>query len=67
VVTPFLSPGTTDSSYFRMHGFKCYGLIPALLTDYELDGIHGKNESIRVSHLKMGIQILYETILNFNK
>ncbi len=67
VVTPFLSPGTTDSSYFRMHGFKCYGLIPALLTDYELDGIHGKDESIRISHLKMGIQILYETILNYNK
>ena len=67
VVTPFLSPGTTDSSYYRMHGFKCYGLIPALLTDYELDGIHGKDESIRVIHLKTGIQILYETILNYNK
>ncbi len=67
VVTPFLSPGTTDSSYFRMNGFKCYGLIPALLTDMELDGIHGKNESIRVIHLKTGIQILFETILNYNK
>lgn len=67
VVTPFMSPGTTDSSYFRAHGFKCYGLIPALLTDYELDGIHGKDESIRISHLKTGIQILYETILNYNK
>lgn len=67
VITPFLSPGTTDSSYFRMNGFKCYGLIPALLTDTELDGIHGKNESIKISHLKTGIQILYETILNYNK
>lgn len=67
VVTPFLSPGTTDSSYFRMNGFKCYGLIPALLTNYELDGIHGKDESIRIIHLKTGIQILYETILNYNK
>lgn len=67
VVTPFLSPGTTDSSYFRLNGFKCYGLIPALLTDTELDGIHGKDESLRISHLKTGIQILYETILNYNK
>ena len=67
VVTPFLSPGTTDSSYFRMNGFKCYGLIPALLTNFELDGIHGKDESIRIIHLKTGIQILYETILNYNK
>lgn len=67
VVTPFLSPGTTDSSYFRMNGFKCYGLIPALLTNYELDGIHGKDESIRIIHLETGIQILFETILNYNK
>ncbi|HMV43195.1 MAG TPA: M20/M25/M40 family metallo-hydrolase [Leptospiraceae bacterium] len=67
IVTPFLSPGTTDSSYFRLNGFKCYGLIPALLTDVELDGIHGKDESMRVGHLKTGIQILYETIINYNK
>jgi acetylornithine deacetylase/succinyl-diaminopimelate desuccinylase-like protein len=67
IVTPFMSPGTTDSSYFRATGIKCYGLIPALLSDKEIDGIHGKNESLRVEHLKTGIQILYETILNYNQ
>ncbi|WP_061224106.1 M20/M25/M40 family metallo-hydrolase [Leptospira weilii] len=66
VVTPFLSPGTTDSSYLRMAGFKCYGLIPALLTSEEIDGIHGKNESITIEHLKMGIEILHKSILEFN-
>lgn len=67
IVAPFLSPGTTDSSYFRLEGFKCYGLIPALLTNKEIDGIHGKDESITTDQLKSGIQILYETILNYNK
>ncbi|MCB1157179.1 MAG: M20/M25/M40 family metallo-hydrolase [Leptospiraceae bacterium] len=67
LVTPFMSPATTDSSYFRNIGIKCYGLIPALLNDKEIDGIHGKDESIRVEHLKTGIQILFESIVNYNK
>lgn len=67
IIAPFLSPGTTDSSYFRTIGIKCYGLIPALLTNEEIDGIHGKNESLTISHLQTGIQIIYETILNYNK
>ncbi|AXR63757.1 M20/M25/M40 family metallo-hydrolase [Leptospira mayottensis] len=66
IVTPFLSPGTTDSSYLRMIGFKCYGLIPALMSSEEIDGIHGKNESITVEHLKTGIEILHKTIIEFN-
>ncbi|EKR08855.1 peptidase dimerization domain protein [Leptospira kirschneri serovar Valbuzzi str. 200702274] len=66
VVTPFLSPGTTDSSYLRMAGFKCYGLIPALMTSEEIDGIHGKNESTTIEHLKTGIEILHRTVLEFN-
>ncbi|EMO12259.1 peptidase dimerization domain protein [Leptospira santarosai str. CBC523] len=66
VITPFLSPGTTDSSYLRTIGFKCYGLIPALMSSEEIDGIHGKNESITVEQLKMGIEILHKTIIEFN-
>ncbi|EMS82821.1 M20/M25/M40 family metallo-hydrolase [Leptospira noguchii] len=66
VVTPFLSPGTTDSSYLRMAGFKCYGLIPALMTSEEIDGIHGKNESTTIEHLKTGIEILHKTVIEFN-
>ncbi|EMY77251.1 peptidase dimerization domain protein [Leptospira weilii serovar Ranarum str. ICFT] len=66
VVTPFLSPGTTDSSYLRMAGFKCYGLIPALLTSEEIDGIHGKNESTRIEHIKTGIEILHKSVIEFN-
>ncbi|PJZ71080.1 peptidase M20 [Leptospira perolatii] len=66
IATPFLSPGTTDSSYFRALGFKCYGLIPVLFTSEEIDGIHGKDESMTVPQLKMGIEILFRTLVEYN-
>ncbi|PJZ54302.1 M20/M25/M40 family metallo-hydrolase [Leptospira adleri] len=66
VITPFLSPGTTDSSYLRLAGFKCYGLIPSLMSSEEIDGIHGKNESTTVEHLKTGIEILHKSVIEFN-
>ncbi|EPG72946.1 peptidase dimerization domain protein [Leptospira fainei serovar Hurstbridge str. BUT 6] len=67
IAAPFLSPGTTDSSYLRTIGLKCYGLIPALLSSEEIDGIHGKNESMTVGELKMGIEILFKTIIEYNQ
>ena len=66
VASPFLSPGTTDSSYLRQIGLKCYGLIPALLSTEEIDGIHGKNESMAVDHLKVGIEILFKSVVEYN-
>ncbi len=63
---PFMSPGTTDSSYLRQIGLKCYGLIPALLSTEEIDGIHGKNESMAVDHLKVGIEILFKSVVEYN-
>ncbi len=66
VAAPFLSPGTTDSSYLRQIGLKCYGLIPALLSTEEIDGIHGKNESMAVDHLKVGIEILFKSVVEYN-
>lgn len=66
IAAPFLSPGTTDSSYLRQIGLKCYGLIPALLSTEEIDGIHGKNEHMAVDHLKVGIEILFKSVVEYN-
>ncbi len=65
-VTPFLSPGTTDSTYLRRLGLKCYGLIPGIFTSDDIDGMHGKNESITVDNLMLGMKIIYETIAAMN-
>jgi len=65
-VTPFLSPGKTDSSYMRRIGIKCYGLIPAVLKAEDIDTMHGKNENISVENLKLGSQILTEVLWESN-
>lgn len=66
IVTPFMSPGATDSNYLRGIGLKCYGLIPVIVESEDIDGIHGKNENISIGNLLMGTKILFETIYNMN-
>ncbi|RME91117.1 MAG: M20/M25/M40 family metallo-hydrolase [Candidatus Hydrogenedentota bacterium] len=59
IITPFLSPGFTDSTHFRKIGLVCYGFIPGLFDAKSIDGIHGKDEFITTKNLRLGIQILY--------
>ena len=60
-----MSPGLTDCSVFRQAKINCYGLIPALFTSKEINGFHGKNESITKDQLKMGIENLLEITLQY--
>lgn len=64
VVVPLLSPGGTDSAFFRPLGIDCYGLIPALFEKEELTGFHGKDEHIRVSALREGTRVTFEATVN---
>jgi acetylornithine deacetylase/succinyl-diaminopimelate desuccinylase-like protein len=66
IITPFLSPGATDSKFFRDIGIKCYGLIPALLESEDIDTMHGKNENISIENLILGTKILFETLSALN-
>ena len=63
IVTPIQTPVGTDSRYFRAKGVHSYGLIPAILTQADLDTIHGANERISVDNLALGTRIIYETLL----
>ena len=65
-VTPLVSPGGTDNAYFRAKGLKAYGLIPVLVTAKDLDGMHGKDENMSIENLKLGMGILYDTVLSMN-
>ncbi|MBI3396128.1 MAG: M20/M25/M40 family metallo-hydrolase, partial [Spirochaetia bacterium] len=67
VVAPFLSPGGTDCAYFRKIDMDCYGLIPILADSDELDGLHGKNESITEDNLRLGTRIIFETLIGMNR
>jgi acetylornithine deacetylase/succinyl-diaminopimelate desuccinylase-like protein len=61
-VTPYLTPGATDSRFFRAAGMNAYGFVPMRLNDKELSRIHGIDERVATSNLRWGIQIVYETL-----
>jgi acetylornithine deacetylase/succinyl-diaminopimelate desuccinylase-like protein len=62
VVTPYLTPGATDSRFFRRAGMQAYGFMPMLLDALELSRIHGVDERISMANLRWGIQVVFETL-----
>ncbi len=62
LVLPSLSAGFTDSRVFRKHGVTSYGFIPIVLEQEDAATIHGHNERITVDNLRLGTQILFETV-----
>jgi acetylornithine deacetylase/succinyl-diaminopimelate desuccinylase-like protein len=55
-VVPEMTPGFTDSHYFRQKGLIAYGFIPLELTPAEEKGFHGSNEHLTVRALGAGIK-----------
>ena len=62
LVLPSVSSGFTDSRVFRKHGITSYGFIPYLLEQNEAMTVHGHNERITVENLRLGCQVLFETV-----
>lgn len=67
VQTPYMSPGATDSRFFREKGFECYGIIPILITMEDLAKMHGKNEDISAENLRLGTKIIFELLIAYNQ
>jgi len=47
---------------FRQHGITAYGFVPVILEPDEAITIHGHNERISIENLRLGTQILFETV-----
>ncbi len=62
LVLPSVSAGFTDSRVFRQHGITSYGFIPILLEQDEAMTVHGHNERISIENLRLGTQIIFETV-----
>ncbi len=62
VAGPVLSVGYTDSILARQVGAKAYGIIPFLISQEELEGMHGHNERVPLSELSRGLQVLFRAI-----
>lgn len=61
-VAPLLDPGATDSAVFRRHGFKTFGLFPAVIRGGELARFHGIDERISIQNLAFGTRLVYEVL-----
>lgn len=61
---PYMSPGATDSRFFRNLGVPCYGVQMEASTD-AVDRMHGHNERTGIDHLTFGIRVLYAALKTF--
>ena len=62
LIVPSVSTGFTDSRVFRRNGITSYGFIPVLLGPQEVGRAHGNDECLSVENLRMGIEILHDTV-----
>lgn len=65
---PFVSPGATDSRYFREHHVPAFGFAPQLLKGELAEHqnmVHGHNERIHQKDLTFGIKVLFEVVKEY--
>ena len=62
LITPYLTPGATDSRFFRQAGMKAYGFSPLILDSHETSRIHGVDERVSIANLRWGLQCVWQTI-----
>lgn len=61
VVSPFITPGITDSRYFRWAGVRAFDFVPFFLSKDEIRGMHGRDE--KIPHLELLRAIEIETAI----
>ena len=62
IVMPFMTIGGTDSQFFQAKGVNCYGLIPILVAEEDIQTMHGIDERLSIKNLSMGTKIVYKTV-----
>jgi acetylornithine deacetylase/succinyl-diaminopimelate desuccinylase-like protein len=62
LVAPVMSSGFTDSAPFRRRGVQAYGFDPVVITEAELESIHGIDERLPLEQFRKGLQMYYEVV-----
>ena len=62
LVLPFMTIGGTDSQFFQSKGVDCYGIIPVLVTEDDIQTMHGIDERISIENFMLGNKIVYNTV-----
>ncbi|HEU4886862.1 MAG TPA: M20/M25/M40 family metallo-hydrolase [Thermoanaerobaculia bacterium] len=66
-VGPMVTPGTTDSRYFRARGIVAYGIAPFKVNYYDADGVHGNDEKIRTRFFSEGVGVMRRIVREFSE
>jgi acetylornithine deacetylase/succinyl-diaminopimelate desuccinylase-like protein len=64
LVVPILTPGGTDSLFYRQRGVNAYGLVPILIDNDEVERMHGIDERISLDNLALGIRVMTGVLEN---
>ena len=56
--------GGTDSQFFQERGVDCYGIVPILISESDIQTMHGIDERISIENFMLGLKISYKTIKN---
>ena len=64
VVIPFMTIGGTDSQFFQSKGVDCYGILPVLVSESDIQTMHGIDERLSIENLMLGTRVVYNTIKN---
>lgn len=64
VVGPVISPGFTDSIFFREKGVNAYGFVPFEGPQALLETMHGNAERVPVQTLREGLRKLFRAIVD---
>ena len=62
LVVPGVSTGFTDSRVFRRLGIAAYGFVPILTAPEDQGRVHGNDERLSIENLRLGMQILFQTV-----
>ena len=62
VVLPFMTIGGTDSQFFQSKGVDCYGILPILVSESDIQTMHGIDERISIENFMLGTRVVYNTI-----
>lgn len=65
LVVPSVSPGFTDSHFFRDRGISSYGFSPVVVPAADRGGVHGNNERVRVDTLIQGTDFMIDLVRRF--
>ena len=67
MVVPVLSPGATDSRFWRERGVPSYGIVPIPISPEMVSGMHGPNERVPASSVEEAADFLEQLLWNMGR